>query len=98
MESDVNLIDQDYKFQLSALNRTIYGELDTISKMQGPRGYNGSVGLQGEPGAGNLTLCVYGSQRNANGFESTTTVTPWIAPGEVGLGLFIITGRFVFLI
>ncbi|XP_072030522.1 uncharacterized protein [Amphiura filiformis] len=78
IEAQLTLVEQEYKFELNALNRTIYGELDVISKMPGPQGHNGSQGPMGEPGAGNLTQCLYGSQRQGGGFTSTPTETPWI--------------------
>ncbi|KXJ05629.1 hypothetical protein AC249_AIPGENE26482, partial [Exaiptasia diaphana] len=43
------------------VNITLTEKIDTVSKMQGPRGFNGSQGVKGDKGdtgAGNLTQCV----------------------------------------
>ncbi|XP_038045803.1 uncharacterized protein LOC119720243 isoform X2 [Patiria miniata] len=62
-EQEISNLRQKFDLDLSQVNRTIYGELDTISKMQGPRGLNGTDGAPGQqgppgqPGAGDLSMC-----------------------------------------
>ena len=68
------------------MNQSIYEELEVISKMPGPRGYNGS---RGEPGAGNLTLCEYkrfsvGSSAGSSAASSTGSSAGSTAASSAG--------------
>ncbi|XP_070578545.1 uncharacterized protein [Ptychodera flava] len=80
LEVQINNSLIEFTTMLMTMNQSIYDELDVISKMPGPRGYNGSQGEKGDPGrdgAGNLTLCEYQRYQGGGGFGSTTT-TAWI--------------------
>ncbi|XP_071810117.1 uncharacterized protein [Asterias amurensis] len=73
-----NLSDK-FDLNLAEANRTIFDRLDTISKMQGPRGYNGSVGpagldgAQGPAGAGDLTQCDHQIRTSSSSYGSPTS-------------------------
>ncbi|XP_070578547.1 uncharacterized protein [Ptychodera flava] len=90
LEVRINNFHTEFTTMLMTMNQSIYDELDVISKMPGPRGYNGSQGEKGDPGrdgAGNLTLCVHQRYQGGGGFGSTTT-TAWIgSETEVATGV-----------
>ena len=64
---------------LEAYNDTIFQELVTISKMQGPRGFNGSDGAPGS----NLSLCTYDTASVGTGTGTVVTITNEITAGSV---------------
>ncbi|XP_002735227.1 uncharacterized protein LOC100371823 [Saccoglossus kowalevskii] len=71
---DVMLESLEYRFsmKLMVMNASMYDELDLISKMPGPRGYNGSDGVQGQPGAGALSACKYIKRSGGSGVNLET--------------------------
>ncbi|XP_033102521.1 uncharacterized protein LOC117105472 isoform X3 [Anneissia japonica] len=66
----LEVTDMSLDQKLMTVNATLTQEVDTVSKMQGPRGYNGS---KGDPGAGDLSLCSYEIAQHGSGTGSTTT-------------------------
>ncbi|XP_071963601.1 uncharacterized protein [Antedon mediterranea] len=76
LTSRVNLLEtSDMKFdvKLTTVNHTLTEEVDSVSKMMGPRGYNGSQGQTGPSGAGNLSLCEYSIAQHGSSISNTIT-------------------------
>ncbi|XP_077998793.1 uncharacterized protein LOC144451761 [Glandiceps talaboti] len=76
LQTRVDTLESTFTNTLTSMNSSIYYELDTISKMPGPRGYNGSQGEKGDPGAGDLTACTYSSNYAGSGY-SLVSETQW---------------------
>ncbi|XP_022097276.1 uncharacterized protein LOC110982858 isoform X2 [Acanthaster planci] len=86
-QQSITILQQEFQHDLFEVNRTIYGELDTISKMPGPRGFNGSegppgpAGPQGQQGAGDLSQCDYQKLSDSSaGSSVSVTRGPWTSP------------------
>lgn len=84
ISSRINVVDQDFRNQLNIYNDSIYEDLETISKMQGPPGVNGSRGRDGA----DLSTCEYKTHTSSTGFSRDLTIGSSFAPDEG----FVFTG------
>nr|XP_054758231.1 uncharacterized protein LOC129264386 isoform X1 [Lytechinus pictus]XP_054758232.1 uncharacterized protein LOC129264386 isoform X1 [Lytechinus pictus]XP_054758233.1 uncharacterized protein LOC129264386 isoform X1 [Lytechinus pictus] len=72
LNSDISVVQQSFMTQFMEYNESIFQELETISKMQGPRGFNGSDGASG---MSDLAQCSYGTLNKGSSITQTTTTT-----------------------
>lgn len=81
LNSEISVVQQSFMTQFSEYNISIYQELETISKLQGPRGFNGSDGASG---MSDLAQCSYETLNKGSVIADTTTTTnPISADGVV---------------
>ena len=86
LDAKINTVEQSFQQTLDVYNETIFEELDSISKMQGPRGYNGSDGMDGA----DLEQCTYNMNSQGSSVTADLTSTPEIYAGTVSFGSFFI--------
>ncbi|XP_030854424.1 uncharacterized protein LOC105442508 isoform X1 [Strongylocentrotus purpuratus] len=80
LNSEISVVQQSFMTQFSEYNNSIYQELETISKLQGPRGFNGSDGASG---MSDLAQCSYETLNKGSAITQTTTITNAISADGV---------------
>eukprot|EP00058_Branchiostoma_floridae_P011283 XP_002596771.1 hypothetical protein BRAFLDRAFT_120491 [Branchiostoma floridae] len=87
----ISAVQDSLQTELSQLNSSVMAELDTVSKMEGPRGFNGSqgdqgpsgpVGPAGPSGVSRLDDCEFWDHSSTSDFLGPTELD-WLRPEAV---------------